>query len=207
MLLRTSSAGRTMVHVWLCFVCRFVCLCCQRGFSRCRRYTVAEFEKAADDFAKKRFGCAGTLPDRLVEVRSCLACRSVAWIHSMVVTIMFDWHARCLSYTPCICRPSIGAHAPSGTAPSSSMAMMWRAPLSAYVIRLGPRAGTCRCALGSRAPAALSGAHACMHHKQHLHVCIHALDEQRQTACLHHHRCCRGMGRACSACWTWTYPA
>lgn len=36
-----------------------------------RRYTVAEFEKAADDFAKKRFGCGGTLPDRLVEVRCC----------------------------------------------------------------------------------------------------------------------------------------
>lgn len=35
-----------------------------------RRYTVAEFEKVADDFAKKRFGCAGSLPDRLVEVQS-----------------------------------------------------------------------------------------------------------------------------------------
>jgi hypothetical protein len=40
-------------------------------FAAFRRYTVAEFEKAADDFAKKRFGCGGTLPDRLVEVRCC----------------------------------------------------------------------------------------------------------------------------------------
>ena len=44
---------------------------------------MAEFEKAADDFAKKRFGCAGTLPDRLVEVCRCcayvIACSQALW--------------------------------------------------------------------------------------------------------------------------------
>ena len=50
-----------------------VCHLTNQGWC-CRRYTVAEFEKAADDFAKKRFGCGGTLPDRLVEVRCCPAC-------------------------------------------------------------------------------------------------------------------------------------
>lgn len=33
-----------------------------------RKYTVAEYEKMADEIAKKRFGSAGNLPPRIVEV-------------------------------------------------------------------------------------------------------------------------------------------
>lgn len=58
----------------------------------CRRYTVAEFEKAADDFAKKRFGCAGTLPDRLVEVRCCFACHRDCMQPYMAVALRAGWH-------------------------------------------------------------------------------------------------------------------
>ena len=34
-----------------------------------RKFTIAEYEKSADEFAKKRFGSAGNLPPRVVEVR------------------------------------------------------------------------------------------------------------------------------------------
>ncbi len=34
-----------------------------------RKFTIAEFEKSADEFAKKRFGSAGNLPPRIIEVR------------------------------------------------------------------------------------------------------------------------------------------
>ena len=39
----------------------------------CRLYTIAEFEKFADDFARKRFRSAGQLPQQMVEVLHCRA--------------------------------------------------------------------------------------------------------------------------------------
>ena len=35
-----------------------------------RKYTISEFERFADDFARKRFGSAGQLPQQMVEVSS-----------------------------------------------------------------------------------------------------------------------------------------
>jgi hypothetical protein len=42
------------------------------SIAACRKYTVEEFERFANAFARKQFGTTATMPPRMVEVRSTL---------------------------------------------------------------------------------------------------------------------------------------
>ena len=107
---------------------------------KCRKYTVADYERYADDFMRKRFGCSGVLPPRLVEV----------WLAADLCGQQCTGEA-VLDGAHCPCvrpdRQSTGERCRRTQRALWSTGMMWRGPLFARwtsMIRWQPRRGIYR---------------------------------------------------------------
>jgi hypothetical protein len=76
--MHNTMHGGMLGQFWFAGCARVLCSRRVHSVAACRKYTVEEFERFANAFARKQFGTTAVMPPRMVEVRGC-ECLMCMW--------------------------------------------------------------------------------------------------------------------------------